>query len=491
MKLSVLFLLLTAAISPLEAQLAVPAGTQVYSYFPQIADGGPSSQKWITTFTFANPSPSYTANALLEFFDNNGQPLPLDLGNGLKTEIQFALGPQGSATFATTGASAALRVGWAVASSSMPLQSVAQYRDLANGAAQQGVSVPATPASMEFSSPATASSGIALANPWSVATPVNLTLFDGNGATVEQSSLTLAPFAHTSFNLYQMFPSLPSGFRGTVRITATFSQPWFVALILSGDGNVLSSYPAAGIALPVSQYERISKIWYQVLNFALNDPATGLTQEPHLVVDPTQTMINSYACPWINPSCTAADLNSVHIFMNIGELLSDSDSELAFVIAHELGHIIQGHGTGSGPVYLIFNKDPEWDADQWGLWLSLAAGYDPYGGTGALGREYTATTGTGNGGTGLLAKNFDGTTATDLHGSLMQRLGNIWNGIVMACAQDATLCSEVKTLFHPHFPSYTPMDKSPLESLDRLQKQPHLSSRGAAVLEPPHLRSRE
>ena len=186
---------------------------------------------------------------------------------------------------------------------------------------------------------------------------------------------------------------------------------------------------------PVSQYERIEKIWLKVLNEAVNDPIAALSTPPSLgdrCHCPGE--INSYACPWIwpatyAPACQTPDsLNKVHIFMNIAELMSDSESELAFVIAHELGHIIQGQGTGHGPSYLHFvPTDIEWDADIWGLWLSLGAGYDPYGGTGALGRLYTVDQ-------QLLAPNFDGISG-DAHGSLTQRLGVIFSELQWACQQ--------------------------------------------------------
>jgi hypothetical protein len=182
-------------------------------------------------------------------------------------------------------------------------------------------------------------------------------------------NVPLSAGCHASFDVSQILPGLGSNYRGTIQIaTPPANQQFFVALVLSGDGGVLSSYPASNLPWPTSQNERIWKIWQKVLNETLNTSWAGLTAAPTLVVDSTTAQLNSYACAWPNALCPASsDLNKGHIFMNIAELMSDSDSELAFVIAHEMGHMIQGHGTFQGPSYLYFvQSDIEWDADAGG-----------------------------------------------------------------------------------------------------------------------------
>jgi hypothetical protein len=52
-------LLLSLGIPSVKAQQLAPLepmGTQVFSYFPQIANGGGAAQKWITSFTFFKPA---------------------------------------------------------------------------------------------------------------------------------------------------------------------------------------------------------------------------------------------------------------------------------------------------------------------------------------------------------------------------------------------------------------------------------------------------
>ncbi len=52
----------------------------------------------------------------------------------------------------------------------------------------------------------------------------------------------------------------------------------------------------------------------------------------------------------------------------------DSDDELAFVVAHEIGHAVLGHIGGSAP-------KKEADADYFATYLVARAGYDPEGGS--------------------------------------------------------------------------------------------------------------
>jgi hypothetical protein len=330
-----------------------PQGSQVISYFPQLTDGGPAGARWITALTFVNPHQSITANAQVYLYNDNGSPLALNFGSGPVSTFSFAIPAQGSITFKSTGASSTAVGGWAVVASTLPLQGVVQYTYSSGGVSQQ-ISVQATPASHLFRSPATFGTAIALANQNVNAVSLNVSLLDSSGrATAFQTSVTLPALGHVAFNLFQRFSSLSSGFQGSVVITRTSAMD-FLALTISADGTALSAFPPAGLNWPLSQPEVIYKVWYQVLNSA--NSIVTLNPPPKLVIDSTTTAINSFA----NPSA-----NEVHIFLNLAELISDSESELAFAIGHELGHIIQGK------VGLQFvPNNIEFDADQWGLLLA-------------------------------------------------------------------------------------------------------------------------
>lgn len=454
-----LSILLTIILIPgsLRAQLD-PQDVQVVSYFPQVADGGSAAQKWLTSFTFLNPHFTIKATATLRILGNDGNPLALDFGAGPTSQTTFTLAPQGSVTFVSTGASTSIATGWAFVTSTLPLEGVVQYRYSVNGVAQQGVSVEATPASIGFLSPVTAVSGVALANPYAGSIGIVVSVLDTNGQQVASSTVNLSPSTHQAFNLAQVFPSLGAAFRGSVQLSGSTAGTYFVALILSGDGGVLSSLPPSGLPWPAAQFERTWKVWLKVLNAAFQDSTASplLTKTPGLVVDPNMQGINSFACVVTFSVCPAPD-DSVHVFYSMAELMSDSDGELAFIAAHELGHVIQSH-SAILPLTQFDLKfvptDREWDADIWGLLLSLEAGYDPWSGTGALGRLLTASTGPN---LGLLAPAFDG--LNDPHGSLLQRLDNIWNFLEFVCAQVPQACAQYKSVFHPHFPTSAPLDR--------------------------------
>jgi hypothetical protein len=161
---------------------------------------------------------------------------------------------------------------------------------------------------------------------------------------------------------------------------------------------------------------------------------------PTLVVDYTTGQINSYALP---------SANEVHIFMNLAELISDSESDLAFEEDHELGHIIQ-YKTQK---LAFVPTNIEEDADEYGVLLSLASGYDPYGGAGALAKLAMAS-----GDAGLVSQAFDNISG-DPHGSFNNRLSLMFTYMQVACAlpQAQASCAEYKSIVHPHLPPSAPL----------------------------------
>ncbi len=252
--------------------------------------------------------------------------------------------------------------------------------------------------------------------------------------------------AHRSFTVSQIFPGLSTAFRGSVAIfNSTTIAANFVVWTLSSDSGVLSSYPPSGLNWPVSQYERIWKVWQKVLNASGSLVSFGTTP-PSLVVDFSTDKINSFAAP---------AQNEVHIFMNLAELISDSESELSFVVAHELGHIIQAR---IGKLVFV-PSNIEFDADQYGMLLSLVAGYDPYGAAGALAKLAMAS-----GDAALLNQNFDNLVSLagiDPHGSFNNRLAVIFASMQQMCTipQAQNFCAQYKGLIHPHLPPIAPLSK--------------------------------
>jgi hypothetical protein len=425
-------------VSALPAQIDTQ-GAQVISYFPQLADGGAPSQKWTTRLIFSNVHMWYPAVAVARLFDDDGNPLALDFGNGPVSSFDFTVPPNGSVTFESTGASASTVVGWARVASSLPLQGVVQFQYSTDGNPVQGVSAQATLAATAFQSPATSNTGLAIANPSSDPLTVGVFALDQDGYVIDESSLTIPGGGHKSIGLSQVISTLPSTFRGTVFLSG--DDP-FVVWTLSGEGGVLSSYPPSAFEWPASQYERTMKVWFKLLNVV--EDYFGLDPLPMTVVSGSPAQISSSA---------VAAANEVHLSTTLPELFADSDSELAFALGHELAHLIQAeYGVGLVPA------DVEVDADQWAMVLSMEAGYDPYGAAGALAKLAMASSTTG-----LVDPNFDNlaASAAGTHGSFNNRLALVFKNMQEVCSDPdaASSCEFYKSLFHPGLPSATPLMK--------------------------------
>jgi hypothetical protein len=418
-----------------------PEDAEVISYYPHVADGGPVGQNWITAFRFANPHPTSFASGTAYFYDNSGRPLSLDFGNGPVSSVYFAAPPQGTAEFKTIGAPPVLVTGWAMVVSTLPVQGMVRLRFSVNGVPQQGASEQTTRASSLFRSPATVSTGVAIANVSLNAMTINVSALDFNGKALANSSVTLNSLGHAAFTVGQFFPGLPPSFSGSVLISPATPGTYCVAWTLSDDLGVLAGDPSAGLNWPVSQNERLMKVWKKLVSIAAVD--YPLPVLPKLVVDPDNRVINAFA---------KASTNEVDIFLNLVELMSDSDSELSFVIGHELGHLLQSK---LGRVFQPANK--ETDADEWAIVLSLQAGYDPYAAAGALGK-LSMVSGT----PGLMDPDFDNLQSViglNIHGSFNDRLAFVFDGILSICegSQYQGLCNNYKTTVHSHVPSPLPL----------------------------------
>ena len=141
--------------------------------------------------------------------------------------------------------------------------------------------------------------------------------------------------------------------------------------------------------------------------------------------------------------------NGITIELALAELIADSDSELAFAMGHELGHVYQMRSGSASVRRLVWNQDAELDADTWGLYFLLLSGYDPYAGAGTLAKLYMAT-----GEAGLSGTLFEGAPSADMHGSLRLRLDAVQLTIQQLCSRPdiASTCTQMRQLFHPNFP---------------------------------------
>jgi predicted Zn-dependent protease len=145
--------------------------------------------------------------------------------------------------------------------------------------------------------------------------------------------------------------------------------------------------------------------------------------------------------------------NQITIYIALSELIDDSPSELAFAIAHEMGHIYQQQ-TGTQ----AWDSNREYDADAWGVLFSLRAGYDPYAISGTLAKLAMVT-----GDSGLVSQ-FEDQLGPDAHKSFNTRIELAFNSITLACNSSIALqqaCANYKSIFHPHLPNPAPLLQRP------------------------------
>jgi hypothetical protein len=263
---------------------------------------------------------------------------------------------------------------------------------------------------------------------------------DGNVAA-DPIQITLGPGQETLFRVGDKLPKLTAT-GGAITIGAV-NRPHdvLVASSLSGDGTgYFATLPRGGASWPISHWDRIWLVYRQVSNAAVS--AGILPSVPDLKILDGQ-IINAYA----------QGGTTVGVTLGLSQLISDSPSELAFALAHELGHIYQQQNKGA----LLFHSDIEFDADIWGTVISLFAGYDPYAAAGTLAKLSMAT------GDVSLISQFEDQLSSDAHKSFNSRLDNIFSQLVIACSSSDALaqtCAGYKGIVHPNLPPVAPLLKN-------------------------------
>jgi hypothetical protein len=428
--------LLLLLVNTCSAQMPATAHTNLY--FPHLADGGPLSGQWQTRFTFINPNSS-PAKVTVSLYTDGGGALPLDLGAGPTSAPVFTIPQNGTYVLQSRITSSVTATGWAYASASLPVQANVAFRLIQNGVARVEITAEPTLPSIGYRSIASPMVGIAIANVYDSTFGVNVTVYDASGQVLGQGQRTVPSLGHISFNLSQLIPNLPATFTGSLVITPQLAGNVVVAWAVYADSaGALSSLPDGRAGFPLGQPDQVPVTFSRVIN-AYQTLLSDFGVTPQLIVSPDRSnnAINAHA----------ANGSTVQVNLALAELMSDSPSELAFVIAHEVGHIYQQRTRK-----LLWYSDPEWDADAWGLLVSLLAGYDPYAGAGALGKLAMAS-GTANLGIQLWE---DLLLPLEAHGSFSTRIDNLTTFVKGVCGYSTSLsalCNSYKTIVHPHFPS--------------------------------------
>ncbi|HYK90499.1 MAG TPA: choice-of-anchor tandem repeat NxxGxxAF-containing protein [Acidobacteriota bacterium] len=190
-------------------------------YFPQMADG----EGWKTKVMLANRA-TVAATGTISFYGDDGQPLSLSVSGQIQNQISFTIPPLGATNFQTDG-SGSLKHGWALVQTDQSLAGIAIYSSFnSSGTFLDEVGVPASlnlPAVSLFAETGPSTfTGIALANPNSVASDVSITLRDANDVQIAATTISLPPNGHLAKYLQQLFSTdIPSVFEGKLEVSPT------------------------------------------------------------------------------------------------------------------------------------------------------------------------------------------------------------------------------------------------------------------------------
>ena len=417
------FGLLSAAV-PAEAQLKFPTGSQTDFLFAHLTDGGPATGRWTTLIRIVNPN-SFATTGTVYFYGQNGSPLAVDLGGGPNSFFSITIAPSGSFVGETTGAPSSLRIGWAFGSFDAPVKATEEFRFWRSGAFANGASVDGIQEGWDFWTSGDYYTGVAIANPSSsVTTSCTASFLSSTGTVVSQQTISLSPLNQTAFNVGPKLSLLQTAV-GSFWLGCNY--PVASLAIWGNNTGITSSLPSGAVAAPTYQSANIQRIFKQLVK-ALNTSANGALAvgTPGLQIL-SGTVLNAFAFN-----------GSVYVELGLAELISDSPSELAAVLAHELGHIHQ-QLYGSNP----FNANPELDADEFSIFALLSAGYDPYAPAGFLGKLMMLSKTTG-----ILTQVWE--NLYDVHTSIPNRMSNIYQMIQNACSVAFAACQQIHNIEHPH-----------------------------------------
>jgi hypothetical protein len=437
--LLVALLFLSSLSSPAFSQIQ-HENIHVNFYFPLIQDGTSGQTTWRTFFLLTNPGKA-PATITLNLISGRGEPMTVAVGTVQSSGFRFTL-PAGATRSVTTVGDTPFASGWAMMTSSHPIMASARLLSYEGTTMRGDVQIDSVLPTLSAWTDARANTVLSIANVYSdTSITVVVRLADNNGEVLQNAFIPIAAFGRLAATLSQIFPNLPTNFSGSVTIDGSKPGDIFVASVaqVDGLGNLRGTRPAKLIN-PVSHYDNL---WLTFKRITAQAKATF----PDLPLDDVEFQIGYD--PVIN--AFAADGKVVRIYAALAQLINDSPSEMAFIVGHELGHILQQR---SGA--LVFNPNPEFDADAWGALLALNASYDPYGAAGALSRLAMATGRSG------LAAQFEDQLAEDAHKSFNERLDSVFELLKSVCSSSESAkrsCDAYKSVLHPNFPEAVPLSK--------------------------------
>ncbi len=431
----------------------VPREAQSVLYFPHLNEGGPDANNyWRMTFTFVNPN-STPANLSVSFYNDDGSPMQIDFGSGAAPSISATVPPYGSRMFRSQLTHKSLVWGWAAGQSDAPVLCELNFRSLINGQVTSDLDSNPTTGTAQWMSTATPNLGIAIANPSpDQGMTYTVDVKDSEGNDLGSKSFPLAAHGHDAFTLGNRF-TLSSTFTGTVTITgqtATQSTYKPVVWTVGWDAGVFATQTDGRSMMPEDQQARAMRVFGRVVAMAHQ---LGYNVSPKLTLLPG-TASNGIANAM--GGLDASNNEQVTIYMALIEMVGDSDGELAFLMAHQVAHVIQCKTAGCKmAIDPQFSGNYESDADEMGMLLSTSAGYDSYSGAAAYAKMQM-----GNGqvamnqmGMGMMGSFniWEDMMTSDPHGFFVTKIDNLYTVQQRMCTntQFSTNCPAFRTLMHP------------------------------------------
>jgi len=353
-------------------------------------------------------------------------------------------------------------VGWALATSNVPVLGTVLYQASQNGTPVWDVSATGTGSTYFYESYANYNLGVALVNPSATQTiHLLLTANDQSGNSSGNMPITLAPNAHTSFVLGGRISGLAARFAGSITVTPTDNPPApFVAWTMNGRNGLVSSLPQGEMQSPPPYDRRVFDALGRV-KAAMIPLVQEVAQSPNSFTEVTPGQVLQFFAqmnvvidsgPSIKAAYLASD-TSIHISKVALETLGSNDAALAFLIVRTA---IVGISAvyGFTPTPGSPGANSEMASEMWAEFDLMKSGYDPGGGADCIARIWAAYSAHVPVDSALVTA-FNMPNGT---GTLIQALGSLVPGGCSAIGiygltQD---CNASHNLWHPDFPSQVP-----------------------------------
>ena len=447
----------------LEQNALIPEKAASVSYFPWIADGQVSPIEYWQLVITATYTSVADQGVILTFYKADGTPFALDFGSGPSSQVSIGGGPAAT-TVLTSTAAESFTGGWASAVGSAPFFIRIEYRDYVNqGTAQapnwvvvNDISTTPTSPTVKYLQEVNANTGIAIANPVAAAINPLVTVRDGGGNVLLQQAVNVPANGLIVDVLYQLFPSLgltaTSSFQGLLEIDAGQTQQGgltymgtFVAWCAGyaagrtftlPDGS--SSYPRDETSTASNAFNRLVNVFPQLLTFQM----TQGFPPPLVVLGATAG----------GGSPEGGGYPYVQYDTELIRLMGDSEGEVAFALAHGLGHWFQEHNPhcSSPTTHFICDAttngaDREEDADEFALFLLQQAGYDTYSAYGAIAKLSILV---GNGTLNQSPNDINDGTGTGTYATYAERIAHLQTALSYLCSSNAGTCSAIHSVEH-------------------------------------------